>query len=178
MPARTPKEVGDAWGRLVGLAVDACQSHHAAHGDCDDEEARTPTGGDDNPRKRAPKKLGGKKKRQVPGGELDSVTLTESQRCPDSWTKTKGEVVVSYTAPAVSQLAHPAMHLLPADGALTNASYTADAPVDAPQGVSDVVVSLAAQLPMSGGLYIGRLRPVSGGQRDNPVVIYIDDVTP
>jgi hypothetical protein len=173
--ARTKQEVADAWGRLAGLAVTACHACHAAHCICDDET-------DDHKRHRKPKKAAkkttttGRKTRNAPDGEIDAVTLTVSQRCPDSWTGTMGEVVVNYDAPAVTVLARPDMHLLPADGVMAAASYAATAPVDAPQGVSDITVSLVPLLPMPRGLYIGRLRPANGGNPNNPVLIYIDDV--
>jgi hypothetical protein len=172
--ARTKQEVGDAWGALFGLVVDACQAHHKAHCTCDDETTTTTAA-----KKQAAKPSGGRRHhRRTPPGEIDGITLTVEQRCPDSWTAVKGEVVVNYDAPAVMQLAPPAMKLLPADGPMATASHAAHAPVDVPQGVSDVVVSLAAFLPMTRGLYVGRLRPVTGGNPDNPVLIYIDDVTP
>ena len=167
--ARTAKQVGDAWGRLFGLAVDAYESHHAAHCSSDDER-HAKASRDDTP---APKK------RRVPDGEIGEVILTADQRCPDSWTGTKGEVRVNYNAPAVTYLAPPAMRLMPATGPMAANSHQATAPGDVPAGINDVVVSLAALVStLSRGLYVGRLAPANGGNPDNPVLIYLDDVAP
>ena len=173
--ARTSKEVGDAWGRLVALAVDACEAHHKAHCTCDDDDGARKN---KHAKKETAKKPPGRRERRVPGGEIEGIILTVDQRCPDSWTGVKGEVLVNYDAPAVTLLAQPAMQLLPADGPMAAASHAAHGPVDVPQGLNDVIVSLAALLPMTRGLYVGRLRPANGGKPDNPVVIYIDDVPP
>jgi hypothetical protein len=159
--ARTAKQVGDAWGRLAGLAVDACQSHHEAHGTgAVHVEAQV-----------------GRTERRVPGGEIDGVTVSANQRCPDSWTGTKGEVRVNYEVPVATYLAAPAMRRVPADGPMAALSYNAAAPVDVPKGCNDVVVSLAALVStLPRGLYVGRLCPVNGGQPNNPVLIFLDDV--
>ena len=173
--APTAKEVGDKWGKLFGLAVDAYESHHDAHCTCDDPETHAA--------KKAAKKLPARKRRHRntpdPNGEIGGVILTVDQHCPDSWTGTKGEVRVTYNAPAVTYLAPPGMQLLPATGPMASAAHQAAAPGDVPAGVNDVIVSLAALVnTLARGLYVGRLAPANGGNPDNPVLIYLDDVAP
>ena len=173
--ARTTKQVGDAWGRLFGLAVDACQSHHAAHCNCDDAPAasgkkETGAKGDGH---------GGHHRRHVRDpqdqSEIHAITLTAEQRCNDSWTGKRGEVIVNYEPTGVTVFDAPAMRLVPATGPQAAQSHAGGMNPGqvAPPGVKDVVVSLNPSLGR--GMFIGRLCPNNGGTPNNPVLIYIDD---
>jgi hypothetical protein len=147
------KRVGDAWGRLAGLAVDACKSHHESHtivapkDEKGDPGHREPTGEDND--------------------ELIGFILSTTQRCKQSWTNKKGEVELLIDVPGPLELMPPQMRLLPAGANMSNA-VTDGIPL--PQqfsanaiGRQRVHVSIPPTLPR--GLYVGRLVPTTGGQR-------------
>jgi len=156
------KRVGDAWGRLAGLVVDACKSHHESHtivaakGDERDPGQRERTGSDND--------------------ELDGFILTENQRCKPSWTAKKGEVELLIDVPGQLDLQPPRMRLLRAGENMSNAVYDG---VPVPHHFSAAAqerVHVSIDPMLSRGLYVGRLVPVGGSQPNIPVLIYIDDV--
>src|SRR5205085_12562551 len=105
---RDAEAVGAAWGRLARLAVDLCQSHHAAHQDGESHE----------------KKTHGKKEHRGtvdpdPNGEVSAFTLTPHQRCRPTTTPARGVVVLSFEQSTLMQFDYTAVHLLPAHEPLT-----------------------------------------------------------
>ncbi len=148
------KYVGDAWGRLFAVAVDACKSHHESH--CDDGASAVGRRLDDD-------------------SEISSIAVTVSQRCEASWTGTKGQVKVAVDAPNGMAPSPTAMYLLDAGAVMSTASTPGAAtPTPIPPGVSQVVISMNP-LPAR-GLYVGRLRATISAGPNQPILIYVDDV--
>ncbi|MEY2397608.1 MAG: hypothetical protein QOJ00_782 [Actinomycetota bacterium] len=154
---RDADAVAAAWGRLVGLAVDACQSHHAAH-------AVTDSG----------KKAFGKKERggTDPDPQQMSFTVSPHQRCRPTSTGQRGVVVLNYEQAGQLQFDYSPVYLLPAGEPRTNAAQTATPSPMQLTAPGYVEVSIEPQLPR--GLYVGELHDATG--KGDPLLIYIDDL--
>ncbi len=158
------KAVGDAWGKLAGVFVDAALSHHNSHC-CDDE---THTGTDTSSAK-------GERRRPNPIGEIVDIFVSAQLGCRPSWTGTKGEVIVKFTAPNPMSLGGVQMHAVRAGENMGTAVHDGvPSPLQMQPGDNEVIVALDPYLPRA--MYLGRMRPSTGAQPDKPVVIYIDDV--
>lgn len=162
---RSSTEVGAAWGRLVGLAVDACKSHAAAHTAPAIDEMRR-----HGPFIHSRRKHG---ENPDPNAEETTITLTAHQRCRPTWTGQRGVVNVTFDQQAQMQFDLSPVSLLPAGENLTSAAQTATPNPMQLTGPGSIEVSIDAQLPR--GLYLGSLVQASTNNLQ-PLLIYIDDL--
>ncbi len=164
---RSSKDVGAAWGRLIGMAVDACKSHHAAHAA---KPAHTTDQKPHGPFVHSRRKHG---ETPDPNNEETTITLTAHQRCRPTWTGQRGVVTLTFDQQTQMHFDHSPVHLLPAGENLTSAVQTATPNPMQLTGPGSIEVSIDAQLPR--GLYLGNLVQASTNNLQ-PLLIYIDDL--
>jgi hypothetical protein len=145
------RAVGDAWGRLAGVVVDACKSHHECH--CAEVAAQE---------KHAQR-------------EANSINVDKT-KCVSSAGETKYETTIAI-APSTTDLYLAVAHMnLLAPGKAVAATSIGASPepdhVVASQQTSRVKVLVEAVTPP--GLYIGHVGPPNGGDPRMPVLIFVD----
>ena len=160
------RTAGDKWGRLFGLAVDACKSHHEC--ECDEHDgppwvvARRPLVPDPIP-------------------TIDSITFTTKMTCDEpTWTQHNGQARIPYDPPGTVTFAAPiVMHELPATDQSSTAASEARAAPPAVSASGLVTVTLGNVRNLHRGLYTGYVGPNANSVGPaTPILIYVDDVTP
>jgi hypothetical protein len=153
LSAEDRKAVGDAWGRLAGVAVDACKSHHECH--CAPADASI---------------VAKRTEREAHRFSVDKA------KCAPSGGGEKYETRVAFPATtATISLAVSQMHLLDAGKPMSTVAVGAGPNPDQVQASaygSSVTVAVEAVTPP--GLYVGRVGAATGGPPEVPVVIFID----
>jgi hypothetical protein len=152
----TPDErraVGDAWGRLAGVVVDACKSHHECH--CGDPAAHV------------------LKREQT----REATELKVSpHKCVRSTGKTTFETVVAVSSGGTDlYLAVSAMNLLSAGKPMaTNAIGASPEPDHITPLTNSERVTVKVEAITPPGLYVGRLGPNTGGDPQIPILLFVD----
>ena len=147
------KTVGDAWGKLAGVVVDACKSHHECH--CD----TTPT------------------KPILPGMPRETTRVTISKTpCIHSAGPHNYEAMVAVPpTTATMSLAVSEMHELDAGKAMSTVPVgAAPEPSQLPASAQSARIKVGVEAVTPPGLYVGHVGPATGAQPQVPVIIFID----